>query len=366
MNLSPSCSGHLYDALDVERSASMTEIRQQYRRKALEYHPDKHMGVSLEAFQEIEEAYHILIDSKTRLLYDLFGREKMKVLESNSMVEVLTQNLPYTVYSIFLLSSFVGCAFFGVILGVWRFDRQYATWNQGKPDSFSWWLPAVFLFPLVLLLSFISGVQAKATFSQGHSRTRAFCQFVWTPLPFLQLVVATMFFNGSIGRMIPFFVFFVSVALNSFQLYVTTKLGLEDASSVFEEDSVSMKAVKRRAFLHGLFVILVFVRVLQSGSGGVLSMWIIASPIFVDFLWEYWTFFSNWQLFAMKMVVVFYTLLLWVQKLNVEWNNVSGGNEPKAWVCCLPLIIFLFTVFFLLIELGLQARSFVKSAHYEA
>lgn len=64
-----------YDVLDVERGATEDDIKKAYRKKAMEFHPDRNPGdeTSEEKFKEAAEAYEILKDSETRARYDQFG-----------------------------------------------------------------------------------------------------------------------------------------------------------------------------------------------------------------------------------------------------------------------------------------------------
>ena len=64
-----------YDVLEVDRSASEDEIKKAYRKKALEFHPDRNPGdqQAEESFKEATEAYEILHDSEKRARYDQFG-----------------------------------------------------------------------------------------------------------------------------------------------------------------------------------------------------------------------------------------------------------------------------------------------------
>jgi len=64
-----------YDVLDVDRSATADDIKRAYRKKALQYHPDKNPGdkQSEENFKEATEAYEVLRDAEKRGLYDQFG-----------------------------------------------------------------------------------------------------------------------------------------------------------------------------------------------------------------------------------------------------------------------------------------------------
>lgn len=63
-----------YDVLGVEKSASEAEIKKAYRKKALEFHPDRNKAADAETkFKEVNEAYEILSDKNKRQTYDQFG-----------------------------------------------------------------------------------------------------------------------------------------------------------------------------------------------------------------------------------------------------------------------------------------------------
>lgn len=65
-----------YAVLGIEKSASDGDIKKQFRKLALKYHPDKNPGdkVAEEKFKEISEAYEVLSDPDKRQKYDQFGR----------------------------------------------------------------------------------------------------------------------------------------------------------------------------------------------------------------------------------------------------------------------------------------------------
>ncbi len=68
-----------YEILDVPKSATLEEIKKGYRKKALQYHPDRNPGdpEAEKKFKEISEAYEVLSDPKKREMYDRYGKEGM-------------------------------------------------------------------------------------------------------------------------------------------------------------------------------------------------------------------------------------------------------------------------------------------------
>ncbi len=64
-----------YSLLGVSREATPEELKKAYRKKAVEFHPDKHKGdKGMEAkFKEISEAYEVLKDPEKRAAYDRYG-----------------------------------------------------------------------------------------------------------------------------------------------------------------------------------------------------------------------------------------------------------------------------------------------------
>ena len=65
-----------YDILGVQRGANKDEIKDAYRKLALQYHPDRNKSPEAEEkFKEISEAYAVLSDDQKRQQYDAYGHE---------------------------------------------------------------------------------------------------------------------------------------------------------------------------------------------------------------------------------------------------------------------------------------------------
>lgn len=63
-----------YEVLGISKSDTDEDIRRAFRKKAMEYHPDRNKNADAEAkFKEINEAYQVLSDTNKRAQYDRFG-----------------------------------------------------------------------------------------------------------------------------------------------------------------------------------------------------------------------------------------------------------------------------------------------------
>ena len=68
-----------YDTLGVSKGASEAEIKKAYRKKAVQFHPDKNPddASAEDKFKEAAEAYEILSDAQKKQRYDQYGHAGM-------------------------------------------------------------------------------------------------------------------------------------------------------------------------------------------------------------------------------------------------------------------------------------------------
>jgi len=63
-----------YETLGIPKNATKEQVKDAYRKLALQYHPDRNKSVDAEEkFKEISEAYAVLSDNEKRSQYDQFG-----------------------------------------------------------------------------------------------------------------------------------------------------------------------------------------------------------------------------------------------------------------------------------------------------
>jgi len=66
-----------YKILGVSKNATKNEIKKEYRKLAMKYHPDQTKGdkAAEKKFKDVSEAYAVLSDDKKRKQYDTFGSD---------------------------------------------------------------------------------------------------------------------------------------------------------------------------------------------------------------------------------------------------------------------------------------------------
>ena len=71
-----------YEVLGVDKSATADAIKKAYRKKAIQYHPDKQQGKSEaekkeaeDLFKEAAEAYSVLSDPDKKRIYEQYGHD---------------------------------------------------------------------------------------------------------------------------------------------------------------------------------------------------------------------------------------------------------------------------------------------------
>ena len=88
--------------LEVPKTATADEIKKAYRKKAIQYHPDKNPGdkEAEEKFKEAAEAYSVLSDSDKRAKYDQFGFEGLNgASDSAEAADSAEEVCPWMTYS---------------------------------------------------------------------------------------------------------------------------------------------------------------------------------------------------------------------------------------------------------------------------
>lgn len=132
-----------YRALELNKNASLDEIRRSFRTLALKYHPDKNKNEgSREKFMKIVEAYEVLSDANDKKNYD----------ESIT----IKQNTPKYDF------SWTPSADFEKVYSYWRIKNTYGgggIWDIGEKASKAMWKATIILLAslasMALLILFL-------------------------------------------------------------------------------------------------------------------------------------------------------------------------------------------------------------------
>lgn len=108
-----------YEVLGVTKTSTNQEVKQQYRKLALKFHPDRNQYKdSEEHFKEISEAYSVISNPEKKLVYDRHGHAGV--------------NQRYSTQDIFRSSN--GAGFNPNDVWGWR-NRGGTLYSQGKYDE---------------------------------------------------------------------------------------------------------------------------------------------------------------------------------------------------------------------------------------
>lgn len=128
-----------YEVLEVAKTATVEEIKKAYRKKAIQYHPDKNPGdkEAEEKFKEAAEAYDVLSNPDKRSRYDQFGHAGVSGAAGNGG--------PFGGFGGEGMSMDDIFSMFGDIFGgrgggsrwLWRFQRFWR-WRWFTAASLSW------------------------------------------------------------------------------------------------------------------------------------------------------------------------------------------------------------------------------------
>lgn len=172
-------STRLYEILEVEPSSSQEEIKRAYRKMALQHHPDK--GGSPERFKDISSAYTVLSDPKKKEIYDKYGEEGLKFMESGMFGEEGNELLPILMNPRFIglvllvIFVYVGLLVLVPVFIVVKIDGA-VTWNW--PSVFS---------PIWILLATLLAYSVVIPFVIKKSKLKSV-------LALLQIIVIILFF----------------------------------------------------------------------------------------------------------------------------------------------------------------------------
>jgi len=165
--------------LEVQNDASLSDIKRAYRKKALQFHPDKCPDPRAgEKFKEINQAFHVLSDLDKRRCYDSFGGvERPEIpITLTKPFEEFCEGIALGAFSILANMGFM--ALFGVPYGMsatgWLLASQLITAWQMVPsleevkDLSKWSKSLGAILSPVFLITSVSCVAGYLVFNGGR------------------------------------------------------------------------------------------------------------------------------------------------------------------------------------------------------
>jgi len=119
-----------YDVLNLSSNCTQFDIKQSFKRLALRWHPDKcaNKSEAQARFSEVNEAYNVLADQRTKEIYDLYGHKGIEMDQENDH-----QGVPVTP-NFFFQKGFQGSekSAFEVLQDIVKENRDddYGVFNQ--------------------------------------------------------------------------------------------------------------------------------------------------------------------------------------------------------------------------------------------
>eukprot|EP01114_Cavostelium_apophysatum_P021314 TRINITY_DN7400_c0_g1_i1.p1 TRINITY_DN7400_c0_g1~~TRINITY_DN7400_c0_g1_i1.p1 ORF type:complete len:365 (-),score=81.58 TRINITY_DN7400_c0_g1_i1:181-1155(-) len=161
-----------YDLLECDKHASVEDIKRNYKKLALKWHPDKNKSPgAAEKFREITEAYHVLSDDAKRMWYDSYGDN---IAQSNtSPTDFVVSEVALGFITVLLLSPFDAIA-----------KRARVVQSPFRPRK----------FPRLATSSFL-GLGTSFLSSFVYSRVRETMYDASEPLSFWPAAMVAQFFS---------------------------------------------------------------------------------------------------------------------------------------------------------------------------
>ena len=140
----------LYTVLGVDQSATSSDVKKAYHRKALTCHPDK-VGKAGEAeFKQLNDAYAVLSDAQKRKVYDDYGEKGLEYM-NNGVADPLMSTLGTGAVMVFaavfaFFTCFCAVAGLGCVAA--KLDGHHPTWSWGTTLWALWMWETVVLIPI--------------------------------------------------------------------------------------------------------------------------------------------------------------------------------------------------------------------------